>query len=139
MPLIGYRNGMHVAGLRDHVDIGETHIVSAIINVEQDVDKDWPLMILDHQGNRHMVRTCLQSRDEGGNRIRQNAMYAWDDGCIVFYADHDAARRHGAVRECHQDPRQAPAVLRKVGMHHHLKGLVNHVAIVGTSLIKTHP
>jgi hypothetical protein len=41
--------------LRDHVDIGTTHIVSAIINVDQDIDRDWPLMILDHNGDRHQV------------------------------------------------------------------------------------
>lgn len=37
------------------MDIGETHIISAILNVDQDVDRDWPLMILDHDGDRHMV------------------------------------------------------------------------------------
>ena len=32
-----------------HVDTVGTHVVSAIINVDQDVEQDWPLLILDHQ------------------------------------------------------------------------------------------
>lgn len=36
-----------------HVDTVNTHVVSAIINVDQDVDEDWPLLILDHDGNEH--------------------------------------------------------------------------------------
>ena len=53
--------------LREHVDIGETHLISAIINVAQElpegVENDaekkeqytWPLNILDHNGNRHWI------------------------------------------------------------------------------------
>ncbi|RYY89411.1 hypothetical protein EON63_00745 [archaeon] len=36
--------------LRMHVDTANTHVVSAIINVDQQVDKPWPLVILDHDG-----------------------------------------------------------------------------------------
>jgi hypothetical protein len=32
-----------------HVDTVNTHVVSAIINVDQQVEKDWPLLILDHE------------------------------------------------------------------------------------------
>ncbi len=38
-----------------HVDTVNTHVVSAIINVDQDVDEDWPLLILDHDGNEHNI------------------------------------------------------------------------------------
>jgi hypothetical protein len=38
-----------------HVDTVSTHVVSAIINVDQEVDKDWPLLILDHEENEHNV------------------------------------------------------------------------------------
>jgi prolyl 4-hydroxylase len=38
-----------------HVDTATTHAVSAIINVEQDIDEDWPLLILDHELNEHNV------------------------------------------------------------------------------------
>jgi hypothetical protein len=38
------------------VDIGTTHIISAIMNVDQrGLDRDWLLQILDHDGNRHYV------------------------------------------------------------------------------------
>ncbi len=36
-----------------HVDTARTHAVSAIINVDQEVDEDWPLLILDHDYNEH--------------------------------------------------------------------------------------
>ena len=32
-----------------------THVVSAILNVGQKVDRDWPLHIQDNQGNNHQV------------------------------------------------------------------------------------
>eukprot|EP01036_Dinobryon_divergens_P032554 gene32554-42170_t len=47
-----YNNG---SVLRMHVDTVNTHVVSAIINVDQEVDKDWPLLILDHEDNEHNV------------------------------------------------------------------------------------
>ncbi len=47
-----YRRG---AVLKTHVDRIDTHIVSAIINVDQQVDSDWALHILDHQGRNHRV------------------------------------------------------------------------------------
>ena len=33
----------------------DTHVISAIINVDQDVDQDWPLYIQDHEGVTHKV------------------------------------------------------------------------------------
>lgn len=47
-----YNNG---SVLRMHVDTVNTHVVSAIINVDQEVDKDWPLLILDHEDKEHKV------------------------------------------------------------------------------------
>lgn len=41
--------------LRDHADIGSTHIVSAILNIGQDTDEVWWLHILDHEGRRHFI------------------------------------------------------------------------------------
>lgn len=47
-----YNNG---SVLRMHVDTVDTHVVSAIINVDQEVEVDWPLVILDHEGHEHSV------------------------------------------------------------------------------------
>lgn len=47
-----YRRG---AVLDMHVDRVDTHHVSAIINVSQQVETDWPLHILDHKGRHHSV------------------------------------------------------------------------------------
>lgn len=33
----------------------DTHIASAIINLDQQVEKDWPVVICDHEGNAHAV------------------------------------------------------------------------------------
>lgn len=45
-----YTNG---SWLISHVDRFNTHVISAILNVDQSVDKDWPLYILDNEGNIH--------------------------------------------------------------------------------------
>lgn len=47
-----YTNG---SVLRMHVDTLFTHVVSAIINIDQEVDKDWPLVILNHDGQEERV------------------------------------------------------------------------------------
>ena len=47
-----YTNG---SVLRMHVDTVNTHVVSAIINVDQQLDEEWPLLILDHDDNEHEV------------------------------------------------------------------------------------
>ena len=44
-----------------HVDTLETHVVSAIINVDQKVVEDWPLIILDHEG--HEQKVVMQAGD----------------------------------------------------------------------------
>ena len=34
---------------------GRTHVISAILNIKQKVDSDWPLQIYDHDGRLHEV------------------------------------------------------------------------------------
>ena len=43
------------AVLKEHRDREKTHIVSAIINVDQNVDADWPLVIEDHYYRKHNI------------------------------------------------------------------------------------
>lgn len=51
----GIREYQRSAVLDMHIDRMETHIVSAILNVAQEVATDWPLVIHDHYGRRHQV------------------------------------------------------------------------------------
>jgi hypothetical protein len=53
--IYGIRKYTNGSILRMHVDTVNTHVVSAIINVDQAVEKDWPLLILDHDGFEHNV------------------------------------------------------------------------------------
>ena len=41
--------------LKEHRDREQTHIVSAIINVDQEVATDWPLIIEDHHYRKHRI------------------------------------------------------------------------------------
>ena len=43
------------AKLNPHRDREETHIIGVIINIAQEVEKDWPLEIKDHQGKKHQL------------------------------------------------------------------------------------
>lgn len=54
--IYGIRKYVNGSILRMHVDTVATHVVSAIINVDQDVQEDWDLLILDHEDNEHSVR-----------------------------------------------------------------------------------
>ena len=47
-----YLNGSH---LLLHVDRLPTHIISAILQIDQKVDEPWPLTIFDRQGNKQKV------------------------------------------------------------------------------------
>lgn len=51
----GIRTYLDGAKLKSHRDRIETHIISAIINVAQQVNEPWPLVIDDHQENEHKV------------------------------------------------------------------------------------
>ena len=47
-----YTNGSWLAS---HLDRFSTHVISAILNIGQDVEEDWPLYILDNSGAPHSV------------------------------------------------------------------------------------
>ncbi len=47
-----YNRGAHLKCHRDRLD---THIISAILNIAQDVDEDWALEIEDHYCRRHQI------------------------------------------------------------------------------------
>eukprot|EP00955_Chlamydomonas_euryale_P096319 365000-Chlamydomonas_euryale.AAC.5 len=48
--MYGVRAYTRGAWLKNHVDMRGTHIISAIVNIDQDVDEPWPLEIRDHAG-----------------------------------------------------------------------------------------
>lgn len=45
--------------LANHVDTRNTHVISAIMNIKQDVDEDWPLMIYDHAGKEYNITLAV--------------------------------------------------------------------------------
>ena len=51
----GIRDYKKGAVLVPHRDREKTHIISAIINIHKDLDKDWPLMIEDHFYRKHLI------------------------------------------------------------------------------------
>ena len=53
--LYGIRRYLNVNKLTAHTDISKTHVISAIINMGQDVDEPWPLQIMDHNEQPHEV------------------------------------------------------------------------------------
>ena len=50
----GPHNHPHSSSFEFIIRLG-THVISAILNVGQKVDRDWPLHIQDNQGNHHQV------------------------------------------------------------------------------------
>ena len=64
--MYGIRRYTRGAVLLQHVDKIPSHIISAILQIDQKVDEDWPLTITDHKGTfksiaRHNLGT-LESR-----------------------------------------------------------------------------
>lgn len=53
--IYGIRKYINGSVLRMHIDTAQTHVVSAIINIDQVVDEEWPLIILDHQDREHSI------------------------------------------------------------------------------------
>ena len=53
--LYGVRRYLNNSALISHTDKSNTHVISLILNMRQDVVKDWPLFIKDHQGNDHKI------------------------------------------------------------------------------------
>lgn len=50
-----FRRYFNNSVLQMHVDRVGTHIISGIINIAQNVEEDWKLLILDHDGNEHRL------------------------------------------------------------------------------------
>ena len=46
-----------------------THVISAILNIGQDVEEDWPLFLRDHRGEDHVVMRHV-SRVTPWSRVR---------------------------------------------------------------------
>ena len=46
----GIRRYTRGAALLQHVDKIPSHIISAILQIDQKVDEDWPLTLIDHKG-----------------------------------------------------------------------------------------
>ena len=53
--IYGIRRYRNMSTLLAHVDQTRTHVISAIINVDQEVEEDWPLYIQDNRGGEHEV------------------------------------------------------------------------------------
>merc|ERR1711892_304366 len=53
--IYGIRKYTRGAWLMGHLDHLKSHVISAILNVKQDVDEDWPLQIFDHGGKLHEI------------------------------------------------------------------------------------
>lgn len=51
----GIRKYTRGAWLMGHLDHLKSHVISAILNIKQDVDEDWPLQIFDHSGKLHEI------------------------------------------------------------------------------------
>ena len=51
----GIRTYLRDSYLKMHTDRFKTHIISGIINIDQQVDKDWYLVIIDHYGRTHNI------------------------------------------------------------------------------------
>lgn len=55
--IYGIRSYSEGAILEMHTDIPTTHHVSSIVIVDKNVREDWPLQIMDHDGNTHEIFT----------------------------------------------------------------------------------
>ena len=53
--IYGIRRYRNMSTLLAHVDQTRSHVISAIINVDQKVEEDWPLYIQDNKGEDHEV------------------------------------------------------------------------------------
>ena len=53
--IYGIRRYKKGAMLYEHMDRKETHIISAILQIDQKVNEDWLLRIVDHTGQKHAI------------------------------------------------------------------------------------
>ena len=60
----GIRRYVHGNQLPLHVD-GLPHVMSAVLQIQQEVLEDWPLTLIDHQGLKNKVQMWIH-----GNRSR---------------------------------------------------------------------
>ena len=51
----GIRRYLNRSSLLAHTDRVTSHVISAILNIGQQVEQPWPLNILDHRGGEHTV------------------------------------------------------------------------------------
>ena len=55
MIIYGIRRYKKGALLWEHLDRKDTHIISAILQIDQKVNEDWNLRIVDHSGQKHAI------------------------------------------------------------------------------------
>jgi len=53
--LYGIRRYKNNSLLTVHTDRTNTHVISVIMNIAQDVQEDWPLYIMNHEGQEHKI------------------------------------------------------------------------------------
>ena len=58
--IYGIRRYTRGAVLLQHVDRVPSHIISAILQIDQKVDENWPLTLVDHKGTNHRGRAILK-------------------------------------------------------------------------------
>ena len=60
----GIRRYTRGAVLLQHVDRIPSHIISAILQIDQKVDEDWPLTLVDHKGIFLSIATWFYSKNQ---------------------------------------------------------------------------
>ena len=60
----GIRRYTRGAALLQHVDRIPSHIISAILQIDQKVDEDWPLTLVDHKGIFLLIATWFYSKNQ---------------------------------------------------------------------------
>ena len=60
----GIRRYTRGAVLLQHVDKVPSHIISAILQIDQKVDEDWPLTLVDHKGIFLSIATWIYSKNQ---------------------------------------------------------------------------
>ena len=117
----GIRRYLRGAQLKIHRDQEFTHIISAVLNITQDVDEDWHLHIDDHFFRRHKVtlspgemliyegQNLAHGRPEPLNGSSYNNIF-------VHYKPAAAPPEPPIIGSFYQDPQQCDAdCLRLVG------------------------
>ena len=61
--IYGIRRYTRGAVLLQHVDRVPSHIISAILQIDQKVDENWPLTLVDHKGIFLLIETWFYSKN----------------------------------------------------------------------------